>query len=94
MKTRLAAFAAIASVAACSGPIVGGPCTYETARFEAEVMGTADGQVTLAGPGGDTFEIPASEFEAPPAAAGDTVRIEKDTILKGTCTPEMMRVIR
>lgn len=91
MKTRLAAVAAMLSVTACSGPIVGGPCRYETAQFDATVMGTANGQVTLAGPGSDTFEMPESAFEAAPAA-GDIVRIEKDTIVKGTCTPEMVRV--
>lgn len=95
MIVRLATAAALIALTGCTGrgPIVGGPCTYETSEFDATVMGMADDGVTLAGPGGDTFEIPAAEFATPPEV-GAIIRVQKDSITSGTCTPYMFRPTR
>lgn len=94
MPNRFILITAILVVAGCSGrgPIAGGPCSYETSKFSATVMGHDADTVTLAGPGGDTFLMELRDFPAPPNA-GEIVNLEKDSITSGTCTPFIYRVI-
>lgn len=92
MHAHSALITALLLLAGCSGPgpIVGGPCSYETSKFSATIMGHDADIVTLAGPGGDTFFMELRDFPAPPNTA-EVVNLEKDTITKGTCTPVIYR---
>ena len=94
MRAHSTLITALLLVAGCSGrgPIVGGPCSYETAQFAATVQGHDETTVSLSGPGGDEFLMELRDFPAPPNP-GDVVNLEKDSITSGTCTPFIYRVI-
>lgn len=88
--------AALLLLAACEEPdpglVAGGPCTYSSEELATTVTGSDAEYVTLVAEGGQEFPLPASEFSEIPKI-GDTVRVKKDTITTGTCTPVIFHVL-
>jgi hypothetical protein len=94
-RLRIAvALATLQLLAAChgydAGPIVGGPCSYETSEISATVTSIEGTDITLVESGGEEFRLGPEDFKTLPDI-GDTVRFEKDSITEGTCTPFMYR---
>lgn len=84
---------AMLTLAACSGPgpVVGGPCTYETSIIEGTARTVEASGVTFEGAAGEFF-VTAEDLGALPAV-GETLTLRRDLILTGTCTPEIYSVI-
>ena len=78
---------AAGNLSACQSDLVGGPCSYESDIIEAKVAGTEGDTVMFNGPDGD-FRLPASSLEGP-LETGQTVTLERQRIVSGTCTPVM-----
>lgn len=96
MKTHLILSAAslLLVAAGCEdqgpGPIVGGPCSYDTEVIEATVIETGEDGATFEGPDGAFFV--SGDYIDPVPAVGETLTLERDRITEGTCTPEIYRV--
>ena len=91
--TCLALLATAMSLAACEGrgPIVGGPCSYETSTLQATVTAVGEDGVTFEGPEGE-FRVSTEYLGALPAV-GDTLTLKRERITEGTCTPEIYSVV-
>ena len=85
------ALATVAGLAACDpggpGPIVGGPCSYETSIIEATVTGHDEYGTIFDGPEGE-FRV-SEEYLGMRPEVGETLTLKRDRITEGTCTPEM-----
>lgn len=68
------------------GPIVGGPCAYETKEVIGEVIAVDGVEVEFEDTDGQTFwmDLPAISSGL---TAGMQLRFSKDFIVEGTCTP-------
>ena len=79
-------------LSACSNPfqMEGGPCKYESSLVTAKAVVIHDNVIEFEGEM-ENFNIRKSAFKTLPEV-GDRVTFTKDTITKGTCTPEMYRV--
>ena len=91
-ETTLATIALLTLVA-CNppGPMTGGPCTYETSVIEAiAVTVDTDGAVFDSAEG--EFWVSAAYLPAQPAP-GETLTLQRESILTGTCTPLIFTVI-
>ncbi|MEZ5998206.1 MAG: hypothetical protein R3B98_05895 [Hyphomonas sp.] len=85
------AIAAVAALAACNrvgpGPIVGGPCSYETSMVTGTVTETDEGGALLTGDEGE-FWVPLEYLVTLPEV-GETLTLQRERITQGTCTPEI-----
>lgn len=80
---------ALGLAAACNGPgpIVGGPCSYETDIVEVTVSEVFEDGASVTGPDGEFFL--SVEYVRPVPAVGETLTIRRERIIEGTCTPEI-----
>lgn len=93
MRTHLAFTLALLALAACEnpGPMTGGPCTYETDLIEATALEVdADGALFESAEG--EVWVPAEYLPALPAP-GETLTLQRQRILTGTCTPQIFSVV-
>ncbi|HPE47365.1 MAG TPA: hypothetical protein PLR76_03175 [Hyphomonas sp.] len=90
------ALAALAGLAACHdagpGPIVGGPCSYETTMVDATVTDVENDGATFNGPEGE-FWVPLDYLHTLPAV-GETLTLKHERITEGTCTPDIYSVVK
>ncbi len=95
MRACLLALGLIVPPAACEapvpGPIVGGPCSYETTIIEAKVKETDEDGVLFEAPEGE-FWVPADYLGTQPEI-GETLTLQRERITEGTCTPEIYSVV-
>ena len=89
----LAAALSVAGLVACSGPgpIVGGPCSYETSIIEATVKEVDADRALFTGPDGEFYV--SQEYLREMPAVGDTLTLKRELITEGTCTPEIYSVV-
>ena len=89
---RLIVPTAFLLLAACDtpGPIVGGPCSYETDTIEATAIEVDEDGVLFEGPDGE-FYVSGAYLGALPAP-GDVLTLKRERITEGTCTPEIYTV--
>ena len=93
MRTTLLALGLLIPLAACDprGPVVGGPCSYDSTVFEATISKVDDTDIIFDGPDGE-FYMSLSDFETTPSV-GDTFTVKRDLITEGTCTPEIYSIM-
>ena len=97
MKTvsSLALVTALLGLSACNrpvGPMVGGPCSYETSTVNGTVTEVDEDGALLMGTDGE-FWVPASYLGMLPDV-GDTLTLTHEHITEGTCTPDIYTVIK
>jgi hypothetical protein len=68
------------------GPIVGGPCAYETKEVIGTVAAVDGAEVEFEDTDGQTFWMDLPGISSG-LAAGTQLRFSKDFIVEGTCTP-------
>jgi hypothetical protein len=68
------------------GPIVGGPCAYETKEVIGTVAAVDGGEVEFEDTDGQTFWMDLPGISSG-LTAGMQLRFSKDFIVEGTCTP-------
>lgn len=79
--------APLPATAMSPAPMVGGPCTYETAEVTATVTAVQEGAALLKEDGTEiVFDMPLTRFGNPPEI-GQQYSMAKRYIVKGTCTP-------
>ncbi|RAN35931.1 hypothetical protein [Hyphomonas pacifica] len=93
MRTSLLALGLLIPLVACDprGPVVGGPCSYDSTVFDVTVKAVDDAGITFDGPDGE-FRMSLSELETTPAV-GETLTVKRDLITEGTCTPEIYSIM-
>lgn len=91
-KISLFGVSAILTLGACqpTGPIVGGPCSYDTVEVDGTVSAVSEERV-IVGTEGDEIAVPA-EYVRSQLAVGDAVTVKIETITEGTCTPVIYTV--
>lgn len=93
MRISLLALGLLIPLAACDprGPVVGGPCSYDSTVFDATVKDVDDAGIIFDGPDGE-FYMSLSNVETTPSV-GDTYTVKRDLITEGTCTPEIYSIM-
>ena len=95
LATCLALAGALLGLAACDpvgpGPIVGGPCSYETSVITGTVIEIDEYNARLTGDEGE-FWVQLADLRTPPAV-GETLTLQRERITEGTCTPEIYSVV-
>ena len=71
--------------------MTGGPCTYETSIIEASAV-TVDTDGALFDSAEGEIFVAAGDLPALPAP-GETLTLQVERILEGTCTPEIVTVV-
>lgn len=93
---RLVLTAALGLLAACDnthrGPMVGGPCSYETSTIQATVTEVDEDGAMFDGPEGEFWV--SGEYLGDLPAVGDTLELKRERITEGTCTPEIYSVLK
>lgn len=93
--TGLALAFTLTGLAACNpvgpGPIVGGPCSYETSTIEGTVTEVDEDGALFMGEEGEFWV--SDEYLGTLPAVGDTIRFQRERITEGTCTPEIYTVM-
>lgn len=84
---------ALLTLVACEdpGPMAGGPCTYETSVIEATAVTVDEDGALFDSAEGEIF-VAAGDLPAL-SAPGDTLTLQIERILEGTCTPEIVTVV-
>ena len=95
MKPSLVGIALLGALSACGpvgpGPITGGPCSYETSIVEGTVTEVDEDGALLVGEEGE-FWVTAEYLRDLPEV-GDTLTLQRERIIEGTCTPEIYSVV-
>lgn len=93
MRTPLLPALALLALAACNepGPVVGGPCSYETSVFEATAREVGEDGALFDSAEGEVW-VPADYLRTLPEP-GETLTLQRERIIEGTCTPEIYSVV-
>jgi len=95
LATCLALCGALLGLSACNpagpGPIVGGPCSYETSIITGTVTEVDEDGALFTGDEGE-FWVPLDYLRTLPAV-GETLTPQRERITEGTCTPEIYSVV-
>ncbi|MBK8198795.1 MAG: hypothetical protein IPK75_10515 [Acidobacteria bacterium] len=73
-------------------PKVGGPCAYEYSVIDAVVVAVAENDVRLQEGTERAFSLSRAQFPSAPEV-GETYKVTKQQITKGTCVPVMYRLV-
>ena len=74
------------------GPIVGGPCSYETSIIEATVIEADEDGAVFMGPEGEFYV--SDEYLRTVPDVGAILTLQRERITEGTCTPEIYTVLK